>query len=412
MKTQALRRAGKALLLAGALATAAVPALAAPLATRVAGQRPDPSTDEAGLWQMSDKAEAQAKASSELDGDPALNAYVRDVTCKVAQTYCSDLRIYVLDRPYFNAAVAPNGYVEVWSGLLLRAQDESQLAFVLGHEISHFAENHSLASWRAAKARTNAATVVSIGIAIASMGATAGASPSSAQSIANAASSLQNLVYLGALVSLFSFSREQESQADSLGFQRAVAAGYDPNGAAGVWSVLIDESRASDFPKVRTSETRASVFDTHPLTLDRRDVLAGMAKGLPPGDSGKARYRAMIRPHLAAWLRDDLSRRDYGESLYLIGRLMSEGEDLGLLNYFKGEAYRLRRGAGDLDQAKLAYEAAAAQSDAPAETWRELGDIYARDGDKPKARQAYEAYLAKAPDAEDAWLVQASLGKL
>ena len=82
----------------------------------------DPASEEAGMWEVSDKAEARAKASGDLDPDPVLTAYVKQVQCKVAPEYCDEIRIYVMDRPYFNADTAPNGYIEVWTGALLRAR--------------------------------------------------------------------------------------------------------------------------------------------------------------------------------------------------------------------------------------------------------------------------------------------------
>ena len=66
----------------------------------------------------------------------------------------------------------------------------------------------------------------------------------------------------------------------------------------------------------------------------------------------------------------------------------------------------MRRGEGDLARARDAYLASTVQQDAPAAVWRELGDIRRRDGDLAGAQAAYETYLAKAPQAEDAWLVQ------
>ena len=72
----------------------------------------------------------------------------------------------------------------------------------------------------------------------------------------------------------------------------------------------------------------------------------------------------------------------------------------------------MRRGDGDLAKARDAYLTAAVHADAPAAVWRDLGDIRRRDGDLAGARTAYESYLAKAPQAEDAWMVQDSLSSL
>ncbi len=357
--------------------------------------RPDIHTDEGGLWARSDDIEQRMKTSAELNQDPELTAYVREVACKVGADYCDEIRVYVLDLPFFNAGMAPNGYMQVWSGMLLRVDDEAQLAFALGHETTHFTRNHSILSWRKAKARTGVAMFVSL--------------------IAGGAgtSILGNLVYLGMAASIFSFTREQEAEADRLGLQKAQAAGYDPARGVEVFRNLQAEVAASDFEKVRREDAHTSIFDDHPDTAARIEALEEQVETMPEGGMvEKERYRAMIRPHLGAWLKDDLRRKDFGESLHLIDHLIAQGEDLGVLQFYKGEAYRLRREDGDLELARAAYESAAAEPDAPAEAWRELATANQSLGDDEKAREAFETYLAKAPDADDRWLVEASLKKL
>jgi len=393
----------------------AAPVSSAWAQARAAGLRPAPTTDEGGLWSASDKAESEARAKAELNTDPALNAYIRGVACKVAAAYCNDVRVYVMDRPFFNAQMAPNGYMEVWSGLLLRVTDEAELAFVLGHETGHYVNQHSLNAWRTAKARTNAAMALSVVVAAAGAAAGAGAnSASTAQSINNSVNAMVDVIYLTAIATLFAFDREQESEADRLGFERAVAAGYDPKAGVTLWQALQAETASSDFPKVRKEETHASIFATHPVTAERVAALGALARGRPAGtaDPGRVRYRAAIRPHLGAWLKDELRRRDYGQTLHLIDRLAADGEDLGVLNFYKGEAFRRRRGDGDAALALDAYLASAKAADAPVAVWRELGDLQVKAGQTAAARTAYETYLAKAPAAQDRWLVEASLKKL
>lgn len=400
---------------AGLAIAASLVAFALPTAghsQRLAGARPELSTLEGGIWAEADKAEAAAKASAELNRDAALTSYVRGIACKVYVEYCGEIRVYVMDRPFFNAQVAPNGYTEVWSGLLLRASDEAELAFVLGHEGSHFAYSHSLKSFQTLKARANTAMVLNMGLALAA-GVAAANSPGSVGTINDSASAMSNLIYLSAIGSYFAFSRDQESEADKFGFQRAVAAGYAPGSPANVWRSLVDEAAASDFEKVRNARARTNIFASHPLDSDRIAAIDEMAKAAPStGETGRERYRAAIRPHLFAWLREDLRRKDFGASLKVIEHLAKDGEDLGVLNFYRGEAYRLRRKDGDLALARGAYEAATSQPDAPAETWRQLGDLLQSAGEKPAAVAAYQAYLEKAPQAQDRWLVEASLKKL
>jgi predicted Zn-dependent protease len=356
--------------------------------------RPEVASDEGGLWGMSDRAEAEARASGQLENDPALNAYLREVACRVAASYCGDIRLYVMNRPYFNASMAPNGYMEVWSGLLLRCEDEAQLAFVLGHEIGHYGERHSLAMLRTLRGRANAAMVFSI--------------------IASAAGAgiVGDIVYLGTIASVFGFSRENEAEADVIGFDHALAAGYDPSAGHSLWTNLIAETRASDNPDVRREETRASIFRTHPLSADRVEALTERAGQASGGESHRERYRAAIRPFLDSWLRADLRRRDYGQTALVLDRLGAHGEDLGIVEYYRGEINRIRRGEGDRERAIQHYTNAIAQADAPAAAWRELGEYASRDGRNDEAVAFFTTYLERAPEAPDRALVEARIGQL
>lgn len=386
-----------ALLAGAALLAAAGAACADPAKLREVKARPALSSIEGGLWDLSDKAESQVKTSAELDADAALNSFVQASLCKVSGEYCPELRLYVLDRPEFNASCAPNGYVEVYSGLLLRARTEDELAYVLAHEVSHFTRNHTLARYQSTKTAMNAAAVLSLGL-----GAVGGglASP---------------LLYLGAMAGVMNYSRDQESEADALGFQRAVAAGYAPSAGPAMWTALVQETQASDFPKVRTSETRNSVFNSHPVTPERIAVLKALAKDKAdalPDPAAERRYRAVIRPHLAAWLKDDLRRRDYGQSLAVLDRLASEGEDLGVIEFYRGEAYRQRKADGDAALALAAYRKSVTYDDAPAIAFRELGEASRKAGDKAAAKAAFTTYLAHTPDAQDRWLVEGTLKTL
>ena len=140
---------------------------------RVANMRPANGTPEAALWQEADEAETFARRSADLDTDPVLGAYVRGLICKLAPEYCGEMRILVMTRPVLNATAAPNGYVEVYSGLMLRARTESELAYVLGHEISHFARDHSLEQWQRNKTRSNVTLAIQVGVSIVAVAAMA-----------------------------------------------------------------------------------------------------------------------------------------------------------------------------------------------------------------------------------------------
>ncbi|OXE36647.1 MAG: hypothetical protein CGW95_06375 [Phenylobacterium zucineum] len=320
--------------------------------------------------------------------DPSLRAYLHDQICKDWPEYCGEIRLQVMNTPIFNAAMAPNGYVEVFSGLLLRVRDEDELAFVLGHEGGHFAENHQIERWQNFK--TTANTIFALGLVIGGVGIYNGVDTSR----------LIDTVRFVGLAATFSYGRDQETEADRIGFQRATAQGFSPQAGAALWSRLIAEGKASDFANIRKADVRASIFATHPLDADRLAALKALAGTKPasgPDPASAHRLRAAIRPHLAAWLKDDLRRRDFGQTFLIIGNLEALGEDMGVLNFARGEVYRLRRLDGDVRLARDAYAAAAQYPDAPASVWRELGEMNRRLGEKPAALVAFRTYLENHP---------------
>ena len=411
-----LRRTIVALSLSSAVVFSGTAQATSSLTTpRLAGQRPDINSDEAGLWAVMDKAEQAAKTSADRVTDPRLVDYLRGQTCKLAPEYCQEIRVYALQRPFFNATAAPNGYIEVWTGLMLRAQTQSELAFVLGHEISHYSQNHSIEAWRATKTRSNIALALSIAVSAAASAAAANTgSTQAANDTLDAASSINNIIYLSTVAAYFSFSRDNESEADSLGFNRATKIGLDPTTGVAIWKRLTDESLASDFPKIRKEPNRAGIFNSHPINDVRMAALASMAKDLKSAvavdrKAELAAYRDLIRPYLADWLRDDLLRKDYGQTLFLIDQLSEQGQDLGLLNFYRGEALRQRRAEGDLAKARTAYQAATLYGDAPSIAWRNIGDLALRDGETSTAHSAYLTYLSRAPTAQDHWIIDAAV---
>ncbi len=403
------------------------PDLADDAPERAPGQKPVAKSLEAGIWAETAKAELQAKTSGEREFSPELDAYVNSVLARVTGPYSGDVRLYVMDRPFFNASMAPNGYTEVWTGLLLRCQTEDELAFVLGHESGHFRHSHSVKTYQALKDGQTAALAATVLLSVVAMGAAANASSvQAAQSISQATSGLIDIVYLGSVAAFLGYSRETEGQADSYGLIYMRQAGYYPGSAPDVWRDRLDETAASDFEKVRNSPARINVFGDHPLERDRLTSLIRQDKLLNSGapstrsedqaKTARAAYRAHIRPFLSTWLKDDLRRQDYGQTLFVVKKLGVDGQDMGVLNFYAGEAYRLRGQKGadgsDLENAVTAYKKALENPDAPKETYRQLGDVFRRLNATKDAIDAFTAYLKASPDAPDAWMVQDQIDTL
>ena len=98
--------------------------------------RPDVASDEGGLWALMDREEARLRRSPFRMREEPLGRYLRDLACRLGASHCPDIHVYAVRTPFFNASMAPNGMMQVWSGLLLRMENEAQLAAILAHEIS------------------------------------------------------------------------------------------------------------------------------------------------------------------------------------------------------------------------------------------------------------------------------------
>lgn len=388
---------------------------------RPANQQPIANSLEAGIWSEAAKVELKASTSGERTHHRELETYVQSVMARILGARSMEIRNYVMERPFFNASVAPNGYTEVWTGLLLRVQSEDELAFVLGHEAGHFLRSHSVQAYQEYKDRQAATLALSLLITVAAASAAANANTmGAANNIMNSASTLVDVVYLGSLASFLGYNREKESAADIYGYDFALIGGYYPRAGENIWRRQIDETAASDEERKRRSPTRINVFGSHPLELERIEALRKYDFELNQRNQTvtsadaqmRANYRGRIRPYLASWLRDDLRRRDFGQTVFVINNLLIDKADAGVLNFYKGEALRLRAKDGDLASALSAYQEALAAPDAPLETNRQIGEIYRRQDKKPEALAAYKAYVAAAPNAEDAWIIQDLISQL
>lgn len=356
------------------------------------GERPDITTDEAGLWMVSEDMERRLAASGRVVTDPELNDYVKQIICRLAPDYCADIRFYIVRTPHFNASMHPNGFMQIWTGLLLRAENEAQLAYVLGHELGHYIGRHSIQQWRTVRSTADAMTFFQIATAMAGVGFVG---------------DIGTLVAMGALMS---YSREFEREADDAGFEMMIQADYEPEQAPKIWEALLAERNASDEPG------QFIFFATHPSTEERIETLKALAAAIPAStrgvDAGAERYADITRRYLREWLRDDLRNRKLNGSEVMLKRLIANRGERPELQYFLGELYRIRNGEGDSDRAIESYTLSLGQNGAPAEAYRSLGLVHWREGRTEEARSAFEAYLRAVPEASDHAMVKSYLEQL
>jgi predicted Zn-dependent protease len=213
------------------------------------------------------------------------------------------------------------------------------------------------------------------------------------------AGSLSVLTDLALTASIFAFNRDQEREADDIGLELMVKAGYTPLGAPEVWDQLLAEAKAGT-----AERTSSFLFATHPEPEERLDALREKTKRdeARTGERGRDRYQASLAGVRKQLVQDELALRQYGRSEVVFERLLAQTPDDGLLWYAKGEVYRLRGGEGDTERAMNAYGTAIGTTGAPPETYRSIVLVELKRGERERARKAFERYLELRPEASDA----------
>ena len=191
--------------------------------------------------QLAQEVERQAK----IIDDPVIAEYVNRVGQNLVRN--SDAKvpftIKVLDTEEVNAFALPGGFFFVNSGLVLKADSESELAGVMAHEIAHVAARHGT------RQATRGEIVNLASIPLIFMGGWAGYA-------------IRQGAGLAIPMGFLTFSRTMEREADYLGLQYLYKTGYDPT------------SFVDFFEKIQSMEkkkpgTVSKVFSTHPMTDDR-----------------------------------------------------------------------------------------------------------------------------------------------
>ncbi|HXJ94388.1 MAG TPA: M48 family metallopeptidase [Terriglobia bacterium] len=188
----------------------------------------------------------QVDRQSKLVTDPVVTEYVNRVAQNIARN--SDLKIpltvKVIDDPSINAFALPGGFLYVNTGVIQHADEESQLAGVMAHEIGHVAARH----WASMMTKQTILQFAMIPLMF---------TPMSIGVYYGLSAAMQGLPII-----FLKFTQQQEAEADFLGLEYMYKAGYDP------------ESYVTFFGKVAEMERHQpgsvpSIFMDHPPTPDR-----------------------------------------------------------------------------------------------------------------------------------------------
>ena len=201
---------------------------------------------------------AQVEQQAKMVEDPKITEYINRVGQNIVLN--SDAKIpftiRVIDSDEVNAFALPGGFFFVNKGLIIAADNESELAGVMAHEVAHVTARHAMEN-------QGKGTLLNYGI-LAGIIFTGG--------IGGAV--LQNTAGLGQILAFSKFSRGAEKEADMLGVQYLYKAGYDPTGMATMFEKLASKNK-------KKPGGLAKLFSSHPQSIKRRDSSLALVARFP-----------------------------------------------------------------------------------------------------------------------------------
>jgi predicted Zn-dependent protease len=197
--------------------------------------------------------------------DPVIESYLNDLGYRLVSHSPGSQRtfdFFVLQDPTVNAFALPGAHIGVHTGLIQTADNESELAAVLAHEISHVNQNHL---YRMIANQDKSFWPTMAGLAVAILASRSNPNIGSAAIAGSQALSIQNQL---------SYTRDFEREADRMGFDVMQNAGFDPHAMASFFERL---QRAN-----RLYETNAPAYlRDHPLTSERIADIESRLEGVP-----------------------------------------------------------------------------------------------------------------------------------
>ena len=304
--------------------------------------------------EMGHKFDVMVRSNMGIVEDPEVSLYVNQIVDRLVKTLPPqpfNFKAAVILHNALNAFAVPGGYVYVFTGLIMNLEKEEDLAGVLAHELAHVTQHH-------VASRLERAQFVTLGsLLLAIAGVAVGGSSGGAIAVGA----------LGAGQSaMLNYSRIDETEADQIGLQYLVAAGYPPQGMVDGFKVLRQKSWMS-------GTNVPTYLSTHPAIDDRINGLQARIQGMGKSVQGRKQdNKRFTRVKTLLWAR-------YGDEQAAQQRF--SGKD-GLSCMGRGIVLaRINR----VTEANKAFDEALAASPNDPLVLREAGAFHYRKGDMSRA---------------------------
>jgi len=359
---------------------------------------------ESGLWESASKHENRLKNAGTVFHEREVEAYLEDLAERMLGGSLDHLGInldfVLVAEPTLSGWTYPYGTIGLHSGLLVRMDNEAQLAAIVAHEISHFLQRHTYREF-IVDGRNSA---LGKGLGFLAGLAVASETGSFDPNVMDFTGDLwTNLATSG-------YSQKNEYVADEEGLRLMANAGLSIDEAIPAFHSLEEN-------EVYGAGDPRKMWSSHPRLEDRiRNLQKEIRKKKRKKDfvagevPSSAEYYDAIAPVLLINAKLDLREQKFDRARESLARYLEVRPGSAEAQFLTGETYRRANPAGpDFDESLAAYRDALANDPDYAEAHREIAMAYRILGENDEARTAFRRYLAAAPDAPDAGIVRGYL---
>jgi beta-barrel assembly-enhancing protease len=312
----------------------------------------------------------EAKRQLTFVNNPEVEAYIDQIGRRILSVMGPqnfEYRFFVIAESQLNAFSVPGGSIYMYTGLLDRVKNTSEVAGVMGHEIIHAKDHHMM------RMGSGIDPLTILGL-LAMIAARGGAAGQAAGAVTQALSATRQ----------FAFSRQLELEADTLGAKYMAQAGYDPKG-------MLSFMKTMDQQRALTQTDIPAYLLTHPPSQERAaniERIVGSLPERPPvrneGVDALKRIQVLIR----------LERHEDDAVMAESERRLGEKPDDAAARQFLALAQQAQ---GKASEARINYEKARSLDPKLPGIDRDMGRLYGQMGEFQPAREAFDRALKAEP---------------
>ena len=234
---------------------------------------------------------AMYRGSTKEHSDPLMRTYLEDLIYRLSET--SEVRdrrfeFIILEDKTINAFAAPGGIIGINLGMFLNTEREGEMASVMCHELAHLSQRHFARSQNRNSPLANALMILgSIAVAAASR---------NPEAILIAPAAMQQMS--------INYTRSNEKEADRIGFNNLVKAGFDPNDMTMMFQRMQDRYQNED-------SEQFSYLMTHPLPSERLTDMRIRSDGLKKNSKNSFRDNMdfyLMQKRAQVWAEKDTKK--------------------------------------------------------------------------------------------------------